>query len=233
MALTDAVVRPAVAPAGPSPAPSPSRSMFSKPPVLMRPTTPTPVPQTPSRSKDKENRRRSWFGLVTPTRNRDKDRAVSAGPALTLSGRGPSESTADDNSIEELEPTPQRPQRSASATTADNAKTPSRRPWGVAPVADAAARNQRDNDSDSDYVLSNLDDDSDWEVTGTVRRKRTLRSRRQQRQQEAATTTSLTDTTPVRQKDLATLAILSRNNSTSTPKPVRPCVYHERDSVRM
>lgn len=128
-------------------------------------TTMTTPPVTPSTPSKKANRRRSWFGLVTPTRRDKGDRSVSAGPTI------PSRPTED--SIEELDITPKR--RSVEYL---------RRGW-----------------NDDDMMF---DVDSDWEGTGT------MRVRRQREEQN--------ESPGRRQRDLATLAILSRNN---TVKPVR------------
>lgn len=207
MALTDAV-RPAQAQAqAPSPSPSPSP---------LPSTSSLAIPSTPSR----KDRRRSWFGLVTPTR---KDKAQAQQRSVSATAALPA---AQEDEVEELDATPQR--RSAEE---------SRRAWPSRTVSGSSgnsvgtahtARNARtaralSYESDSDREVINLDTGDEWEGTGTVRRKQTMRQQRQAAQDAFKTASISTTPTapapsalpppPPRQRDLATLAILSQNNA--------------------
>lgn len=132
------------------------------------------MPATPSR----KDRRRSWFGLVTPKR---KERASVMAPAV----EPPSNLDGAMDRVEELEATPIR-------QSPDDNLVQRRRPWTV-------ANDDDDDEEEDDY------DDSDLE--GTVRRKSKPQLVDDRGNGEG----------PVRMKDMATLAILSRNN---TVKPV-------------
>lgn len=131
------------------------------------------APATPDR-----NKRRTWFGLVTPTR-RDQRRTATLSrqpqPATTSTPSTPSNS----NGVEELDATP-------------DAKAVNRTP----------VQNQRQWNAE-DQLGSERDWDSDQE--GTVRYK-------------GSRIKANSEDEPIRMKDMATLATLTRNN---TVKPVR------------
>lgn len=140
-------------------------------PVAAKPST-LAAPATPDR------KRRTWFGLVTPTR-KDQRRTATLSrqpqPAAPAAPTTPSNS----NGLEELDATP-------------DAKAINRTP----------VQNQRQW-NDEDHLGSERDWDSDQE--GTVRYK-------------GSRIKANSEDEPIRMKDMATLATLTRNN---TVKPVR------------
>ncbi|CAK9783556.1 hypothetical protein CC85DRAFT_287798 [Cutaneotrichosporon oleaginosum] len=149
------------------------------------------APSTPTR---KENRRRSWFGLVTPKR-RERVSVMAPAPEHPEQPERPEypEHPEDRGRMEELEPTPP-----------------------VKRSGDAFPRQHSTTD----------DEESDSDREGTVRRKSKTRPKlltedgdheHEQREQ------------PVRMKDMATLAILSRNN-TVKPKPFPSRVFQRTQS---
>lgn len=141
-------------------------------PVAAKPST-LAAPATPDR-----NKRRTWFGLVTPTR-KDQRRTATLSrqpqPAAAPTPTTPSNS----NGLEELDATPD-------AKAINKTPVQNQRQW-----------------NDEDQLGSERDWDSDQD--GTVRYK-------------GSRIKANSEDEPIRMKDMATLATLTRNN---TVKPVR------------
>ncbi|EJT51351.1 ARF guanyl-nucleotide exchange factor [Trichosporon asahii var. asahii CBS 2479] len=141
-------------------------------PVAAKPST-LAAPATPDR-----NKRRTWFGLVTPTR-KDQRRTATLShqpqPAAAPTPTTPSNS----NGLEELDATPD-------AKAINKTPVQNQRQW-----------------NDEDQLGSERDWDSDQD--GTVRYK-------------GSRIKANSEDEPIRMKDMATLATLTRNN-TVKPKP--------------
>lgn len=167
-------------------------------PVAAKPST-LAAPATPDR-----NKRRTWFGLVTPTR---KDQRRTA----TFSRQPQSQAQLQPQTQPQTQPAapiaPTTPSRSNGLEELD--LTPDAKAINSTPVPHQRYR------SDDDQPGSERDWDSDQE--GTVRCRGDSRIK------------ANSEDEPIRMKDMATLATLTRNN---TVKPVRKPKTPGRTSCR-